>query len=44
MGLRATSLAARHNALAAWLTVWMAIAAAAIGYFAFPHPLHNVFG
>ncbi|HEY4123044.1 MAG TPA: DUF998 domain-containing protein [Rhizomicrobium sp.] len=43
-GLRAASIGARHNALSAWLAVWMAIAAAALGWFAFPHPLHNVFG
>lgn len=44
LGLRTASIGARHNSLSAWLTVWMAIAAAALGYFAFPHPLHNVFG
>ncbi|HEY4123223.1 MAG TPA: DUF998 domain-containing protein [Rhizomicrobium sp.] len=43
-GLRAASINARHNSLAAWFSVWMAIAAAALGWFAFPHPLHNVFG
>lgn len=44
LGLRAASRAAGHNVFAAWLTMWMAVAAAALGYFAFPHPLHNVFG
>jgi hypothetical membrane protein len=42
--LRQVAHAAGHNAASAWLTAWMAVAAAAIGYFAFPHPLHNVFG
>jgi len=44
LGLRSASIRARHNTVASYLTIWMAIAAAAIAYFAFPHPLHNVFG
>jgi hypothetical membrane protein len=44
LGLHAASVRARHNTLSAYLSGWMAIAAAAIGAFAFPHPLHNVFG
>jgi hypothetical membrane protein len=44
LGLRAASLQARRNGLAAYLSIWMGIAAAGIGVFAFPHPLHNVFG
>jgi hypothetical membrane protein len=42
--LRRASLDARHNPVSAWLTAWMAVAAAALGLFAFPHPLHNPFG
>ena len=42
--LRRASRDAGHNTLAAYLTIWMGIAAAALGWFAFPHPLHNVFG
>ncbi|MBS0273745.1 MAG: DUF998 domain-containing protein [Proteobacteria bacterium] len=44
LGLRAASIQARHNTLSAWLAAWMGAAAAALGWFAFPHPLHNVFG
>jgi hypothetical membrane protein len=43
-GLRAASLQARHNTLAVYLAIWMGMAAVGIGVFAFPHPLHNVFG
>lgn len=35
---------AHHSKLAAWLIGFMAIPVAGIGVFAFPHPLHNVFG
>ncbi len=28
----------------AWLTGFMAISTAGVGFFSFPHPLHNVFG
>ena len=44
LALRRASLDARHNTISAWLTAWMAVAAAALGVFAFPHPLHNPFG
>jgi hypothetical membrane protein len=44
LALRRASRDGRHNALSAYLTIWMGIAAAALGWFAFPHPLHNVFG
>lgn len=44
MGLWRASRDAKHNALSAYLTAWMAVVSAAIGVFAFPHPLHNVFG
>jgi hypothetical membrane protein len=44
LGLRGVSIRARHNALSAWLAAWMGVAAGALGWFAFPHPLHNVFG
>ena len=33
-----------HSKWAAWLIGFMAIPAAGIGVFAYPHPLHNVFG
>jgi hypothetical membrane protein len=42
--VRAQSKAAGHNALAAYLIICMAVSAAGVGLFAFPHPLHNVFG
>jgi hypothetical membrane protein len=44
VALRRASLDARHNTASAYLTAWMAVVSAAIGVFAFPHPLHNVFG
>jgi hypothetical membrane protein len=44
IALRRASLDARHNTVSAWLTDWMAVVSIAIGIFAFPHPLHNVFG
>lgn len=34
----------RHGIVSVVCIAWMAVAAAAIGMFAFPHPLHNVFG
>ena len=43
-GLRRASIRAGCSPLAAYLTGLMAICAAGIGIFAFPHPLHNVFG
>jgi hypothetical protein len=42
--LRDRSLALGHSALASYLTGWMAVAIAGVGIFAYPHPLHNVFG
>jgi hypothetical membrane protein len=42
--IRGLSIAAHHSTLAAYLTGFMAIPAAGIGIFAYPHPLHNVFG
>lgn len=42
--LRDASRQARHSALAAYLTGCLAISAAGVGIFSFPHPLHNVFG
>ncbi len=33
-----------HSKWAAWLIGFMALPAAGIGVFAYPHPLHNVFG
>ena len=32
------------DAFAVFCIAWMGVAAAALGYLAFPHPLHNVFG
>jgi hypothetical protein len=43
-GIRDVSVAADHCQLAAYLTGFMAIPAAGIGLFAYPHPLHNLFG
>jgi hypothetical membrane protein len=36
--------AAGHNTAAAYCIAWMAVAAAALGLFAFPNQLHNPFG
>ena len=38
------SVAAHHSRLAAYLIGFMALPAAGIGVFAYPHPAHNVFG
>ena len=43
-GVRDVSLAAGRSPLAAYFIVFAAISAAGVGLFAFPHPLHNVFG
>jgi hypothetical protein len=43
-GVRDLSVAAGHSPLAAYLTGFMALSAAGVGVFAYPHPLHNVFG
>jgi hypothetical membrane protein len=42
--VRDVSLAAHHSPFAAYLIAFMALPAAGIGLFAYPHPLHNVFG
>jgi hypothetical protein len=38
------SVAAHHSRLAAYLIGFMALPAAGVGVFAYPHPAHNVFG
>jgi hypothetical membrane protein len=43
-GVRDLSVAAYHSRLAAYLIGFMALPAAGIGVFAYPHPLHNIFG
>jgi hypothetical protein len=43
-GVRAESRRAGHNAFCAYLILCMAVSGAGVGLFAFPHPLHNVFG
>jgi hypothetical membrane protein len=43
-GVRDLSVAAHHSRLAAYLIGFMALPAAGIGVFAYPHPLHNIFG
>jgi hypothetical membrane protein len=43
-GVGAASRKAGHARLSAYLVVCMAVSAAGVGIFAFPHPLHNVFG
>jgi hypothetical membrane protein len=42
--VRDLSVQAGHSQLAGYLTGFMALPAAGIGIFAYPHPLHNVFG
>ena len=42
--VRDLSLATHHSPFAAYLIGFMALPAAGIGVFAYPHPLHNVFG
>lgn len=42
--LRDVSRQAGRSALSAYLTGFMAISVAGVGIFAFPHPLHGVFG
>ena len=44
LGVRDLSVAAGHSPLAAYLTGFMALSAAGVGIFAYPNPLHNVFG
>jgi Protein of unknown function (DUF998) len=43
-GVRAMSIKAGHGAASAYLIGCMALSAAGVGIFAFPHPLHNIFG
>ena len=43
-GVRVASMKAGHGAASAYLIGCMALAAAGVGIFAFPHPLHNIFG
>jgi len=42
--VRDVSIAAHHPRLAAYLIAFMALPAAGIGVFAYPHPAHNFFG
>src|SRR5258708_932710 len=43
-GLRDVSFAAGRSRWAAYVTAFMAVSVAGVGVFAYPHPLHNVFG
>ena len=43
-GVAAESRRAGHGRLPAYFIAMMALSAAGVGIFAFPHPLHNVFG
>jgi hypothetical membrane protein len=43
-GVRDVSMKARHASASAYFIGCMALAAAGVGIFAFPHPLHNIFG
>jgi hypothetical protein len=43
-GVRGLSIQAGRSQLAAYLIAFMALPAVGTGIFAFPHPLHNVFG
>ena len=42
--VRDLSVMAYHSRLAAYLIGFMALPAAGVGVFAYPHPLHNIFG
>jgi len=42
--LRSESKVSNHSPIAAWFTGCMALSIAGVGIFAYPHPLHNVFG
>jgi hypothetical membrane protein len=44
IGVAAESKRAGHGSWSAYLIGCMAVSAAGVGIFAFPHPLHNVFG
>ena len=43
-GVYSASNAANRSKAAAWLLGCMAVSAAGVGVFSYPHPLHNVFG
>lgn len=43
-GVRDYSVEVGRSASAAYLIAFMAVSAAGVGIFAYPHPLHNVFG
>lgn len=43
-GVRAACIRAGHSTWVAYFIAYMAIPSVAIAIFAFPHPLHNVFG
>ncbi|SRR5258708_2628727 len=43
-GVAAESKRAGHGRLSAYFIAFMALSAAGVGIFAFPHPLHNIFG
>lgn len=43
-GLRDISVQLRRSPVAAYLVGFMAVSSLGVGIFAFPHPLHNVFG
>jgi hypothetical protein len=43
-GVRHVALSSRRSPAAAYLIACMAVSAGGVGLFAFPHPLHNVFG
>lgn len=43
-GLRDVSIQLRRSSAAAYLAGFMAVSSLGVGIFAFPHPLHNVFG
>jgi hypothetical membrane protein len=42
--VRDLSVMTHHSPLAVYLIAFMAVPAAGIGIFAYPHPLHNIFG
>ena len=42
--VRSESRKSGHAQASAWLIGFMALSAAGVGIFAFPHPLHNIFG
>jgi hypothetical membrane protein len=44
LALRARSRALGHSSTASYFTGCMAISVVGVGVFAYPHPLHNVFG